>query len=59
MSAIVHVVDDDASFRTSISRLLRHRGYAVESYESAEQLLKRLPENAGRAVFSWIFKYLA
>ncbi len=47
MSAIVHVVDDDASFRTSISRLLRHRGYAVESYEFAEQLLKRLPENAG------------
>ena len=47
MSAIVHVVDDDASFRTSISQLLRHRGYAVESYESAEQLLKRLPENAG------------
>ena len=47
MSAIVHVVDDDASFRTSISQLLRHCGYAVESYEFAEQLLKRLPDNAG------------
>jgi RNA polymerase sigma factor (sigma-70 family) len=47
VSGIVHVVDDDASFRTSISRLLRQCGYAVESYESAEQLLKRLPENAG------------
>jgi RNA polymerase sigma factor (sigma-70 family) len=47
MSAIVHVVYDDASFRTSIGRLLRHCGYAVESYESAEQLLKRLPESAG------------
>ena len=47
MSAIVHVVDDDASFRTSISRLLRHCGYAVESYEFAEQLLKGLPKNAG------------
>ena len=32
VSAIVHVVDDDASFRTSISRLLRQCGYAVESY---------------------------
>ena len=47
VSAIVHVVDDDASFRTAISRLLRHCGYAVESYEFAEQLLKRLPDNAG------------
>ena len=59
MSAIVHVVDDDASFRTSISRLLRACGYAVESYEFAEQLLKRLPDNAGVDVFSWILGYLA
>ena len=47
MSGIVHVVDDDASFRTSISQLLRQCGYAVESYESAEQLLEHLPDNAG------------
>jgi RNA polymerase sigma factor (sigma-70 family) len=47
MSAIVHVVDDDGSFRTSTGRLLRACGYAVESYESAEQLLKRLPDNTG------------
>ncbi|MBV9433243.1 MAG: response regulator transcription factor [Hyphomicrobiales bacterium] len=47
MSAIVHVVDDDASFRTSTDRLLRACGYVVESYESAEQLLKRLPDNTG------------
>jgi RNA polymerase sigma factor (sigma-70 family) len=45
--AIVHVVDDDGSFRTSTGRLLRACGYAVESYESAEQLLKRLPDNTG------------
>jgi FixJ family two-component response regulator len=39
MSAIVHVVDDDVSFRTSTSRLLRAFGYQVETYGSAEQLL--------------------
>ena len=47
MSAVVHIVDDDASFRTSTGRLLRACGYAVETYESAEQLLKRLPDDAG------------
>ena len=46
MSAVVHIVDDDASFRTSTGRLLRACGYAVETYESAEQLLKRLPNDA-------------
>ena len=47
MSAVVHIVDDDASFRTSTGRLLRACGYAVETYDSAEQLLKRLPNGAG------------
>jgi FixJ family two-component response regulator len=45
VSAIVHIVDDDASFRTSTGRLLRACGYAVETYESAEQLLTRLPND--------------
>src|SRR3954452_1850736 len=46
VSAVVHIVDDDESFRTAIQRLLRASGYAVETYESAEQLLQRLPEDA-------------
>lgn len=46
MSAVVHIVDDDASFRTATQRLLRVAGYAVETYESAEQLLQRLPDGA-------------
>ena len=46
MSAVVHIVDDDASFRTSTGRLLRACGYVVETYDSAEQLLKRLPNGA-------------
>jgi RNA polymerase sigma factor (sigma-70 family) len=45
-SATIHIVDDDASFRTSTRRLLRACGYAVETYDSAEQLLKRLPNGA-------------
>jgi RNA polymerase sigma factor (sigma-70 family) len=43
LATLVHVVDDDASFRTAISRLLRASGYEVEAYESAEELLVRLP----------------
>ena len=44
LPAIVHVVDDDPSFRTAIGRLLRQCGYEVASYGSADQLLDRLPD---------------
>jgi len=47
VSNVVHIVDDDESFRTAIQRLLRASGYAVETYESAEQLLQRLPDDTG------------
>ena len=43
MAAVIHVVDDDLSFRTAIGRLLRASGYEVEEYASAQQLLDRLP----------------
>ena len=52
MSAVVHIVDDDESFRTAAQRLLRASGYAVETYDSAERLLQRLPEMPVRASFS-------
>ena len=42
---VIHVVDDDASFRTAIGRLLRAAGYEVALYESAHLLLKELPNN--------------
>jgi len=38
-SGTVHVVDDDASWRTSAARLLTASGYHVVPYESAEQFL--------------------
>jgi len=43
MHGIVHVVDDDTSFRTAIERRLRKAGYQVLTYPSAQQLLDRLP----------------
>jgi RNA polymerase sigma factor (sigma-70 family) len=40
---VIHVVDDDASFRAAIARLLRACGYQVALYESGEQLLENSP----------------
>jgi RNA polymerase sigma factor (sigma-70 family) len=39
----IHLVDDDASFRTAIERRLKKAGYAVAAYPSAQQLLDHLP----------------
>jgi FixJ family two-component response regulator len=44
LSGRVHVVDDDASFRTAIERRLKLAGYDVATYPSAQQLLDRLPD---------------
>ncbi len=43
MPGLVHVVDDDAAFRTAVERRLKHAGYEVATYASAEDLLARLP----------------
>jgi RNA polymerase sigma factor (sigma-70 family) len=43
MPPIIHVVDDDASFRKAVARLLRASGYQVALYESARQLLDKPP----------------
>ena len=37
----VFVIDDDASIRKSLSRLLRSADYAVEAFPSAEEFLRR------------------
>jgi RNA polymerase sigma factor (sigma-70 family) len=42
----VHVVDDDASFRTAIERRLKKAGYTVATYSSAQHLLDRLPSES-------------
>ena len=46
MSGIVHIVDDDKSFRTAIARRLKKAGYEVATYPSAQQLLDRLPDES-------------
>jgi FixJ family two-component response regulator len=43
---MVYVVDDDASFRVAICRLLRTAGYEAEAFESAVDLLSAFPGKA-------------
>lgn len=42
---VIHVVDDDDSFRTAVTRLLRAAGYEVRSYPSAGEFLLARPAN--------------
>ena len=49
MPGTVHIVDDDASFRTALERRMRKAGYEVATYASAQQLLDRLPAESGPA----------
>ena len=46
MSGLVHIVDDDASFRTAMERRLKHAGYEVTTYASGQLLLDRLPSES-------------
>jgi FixJ family two-component response regulator len=46
LAAVVYVVDDDASFRVAICRLLRSAGYEAEAFESAVDLLSAFPGQA-------------
>jgi FixJ family two-component response regulator len=47
LSGVVHVVDDDASFRTAIERRLKKAGFKVSTYPSAQHLLDCLPDENG------------
>jgi FixJ family two-component response regulator len=40
---VIFVVDDDASVRKSLSRLIRSAGYTVEAFASAKEFLARMP----------------
>jgi len=39
VAQLVHIVDDDASFRQATGRLLKAHGYDIAKYESADQFL--------------------
>jgi RNA polymerase sigma factor (sigma-70 family) len=43
LPGLIHLVDDDASFRTAIERRLKLAGYDVRPYSSAQQMLDSLP----------------
>jgi FixJ family two-component response regulator len=47
LPGMIHIVDDDASFRTALERRLRKAGYEVATYPSAQQLLDCLPDENG------------
>lgn len=44
MPGVIHVVDDDASFRTAIERRLKLAGYDVATYVSAQELLDKVQD---------------
>jgi FixJ family two-component response regulator len=46
VQGLVHIVDDDASFRTAVERRLKHAGYEVAAYASAAYLLDHLPSDS-------------
>jgi len=37
---VIHIVDDDASFRAAISRVLKVSGFEIADYESASSFLR-------------------
>ena len=49
---IVHVVDDDVSFLTAISRLLGASGFSVKTYSSAQEFLVRRDADAPGCVLA-------
>jgi FixJ family two-component response regulator len=44
-AAVIHIVDDDDSLRTALSRVLRCAGYAVRGYGSAGEFLVAEPDS--------------
>ncbi len=48
---IIHVVDDDASFRRAVARLLTASGYTVQTFSSADEFMsKRVSDARGCAL---------
>jgi FixJ family two-component response regulator len=46
LPGLVHIVDDDASFRKATGRLLRLHGYDIAEYESADRFLEQVGDLA-------------
>jgi FixJ family two-component response regulator len=52
IASVVHIVDDDASFLTAISRLLRANGFSVKTYSSANKFLAQRDADAPGCVLA-------
>jgi len=48
--ATIHVIDDEATVRKALTRLLESAGYAVRSYESAGEFLRETPRGEAGCV---------
>jgi RNA polymerase sigma factor (sigma-70 family) len=46
LSGLVHIVDDDASFRNAMERRLKQAGYEVATYALAQHLLDSMPSES-------------
>jgi FixJ family two-component response regulator len=51
-AGLVYVVDDDDSFRASVSRLLRVSGFNVRTYRGGAELLAEMPGGEGGCVLA-------
>jgi FixJ family two-component response regulator len=45
MRPIIHIVDDDKSFRTAVGRMIEASGFRIASYGSGDDILARLPNS--------------
>lgn len=46
LEPVIHIVDDDKSYRTALARLMEASGFGVVTYGSGEELLAHLPRSA-------------
>ena len=47
---VIHIVDDDAAFRKSVTRLLKLSGYETASYETGRELLDHIDKSSAGCV---------
>ena len=45
MEPIIHIIDDDRSFRTALGRVIETYGFGASGYESGEEFLARMPKS--------------
>lgn len=45
MEPLIHIIDDDSSFRTALSRLVETYGFRAKCYQSGEDFLARPPKS--------------